>query len=78
MEGISWNGSASIGIQGMSINDTANHIVEARDGIMAIYNGNYLRMHSTEGFSVKIGSTRFRINDSGIAKSSDGTKWTLI
>lgn len=73
-----WQGKACISAQGFPITDEANMTIIARDGIMAIYNGNYLRMHSSEGFMVKIGSYYFRINSSGISKSTNGSTWTAM
>lgn len=74
-----WNGTAFIGFQGFPISDSANNTVIARNGIMAIYNGNYMRMHSSEGFSVKIGNYYFKITASGgIQKSTNGSTWTNL
>lgn len=73
-----WSGRGCISFQGFPISDEANMTIIARNGMMAIFNGNYLRMHSNEGFSVKIGSYYFRVNSSGIAKSTNGSTWTAL
>ena len=53
-------------------------MIIAKDGFMAIYNSNYMRMHSTDGLIVKFGNYYFRINSSGIAKSTNGSSWTNL
>lgn len=73
-----WTGEAVVSFQGFPISEVASRAVIARNGIMAIYNGNYMRMHSTDGFSVKIGNQYFRITTAGIAKSTNGSNWTNI
>lgn len=73
-----WNGTAYIDFQGFPISVNANYTVIAKDGIMSIFNGNYMRMHSSEGFVVKIGNTHFKIASTGVAKSSDGTNWSYL
>ena len=43
---------------------------------MAVYNSNYMRFHSREGFVVGIGNIGLRVTSSGIQKTSDGGhKW---
>lgn len=73
-----WTGEAVVSFQGFPISEVASRAVIARNGIMAIYNGNYMRMHSTDGFSVKIGNQYFRITTAGIAKSTNGSNWTNL
>lgn len=73
-----WSGEAVVSFQGFPISEVASRAVIARNGIMAIYNGNYMRMHSTDGFSVKIGNQYFRITTAGIAKSTNGSNWTNL
>lgn len=73
-----WNGRACVSFQGFPISETANNTVIAKDGIMATFNGNYMRMHSSEGFSVKVGNNYFRITSSGIQKSTNGSTWTNL
>ena len=73
-----WNGRAYVSFQGFPISETANNTVIAKDGIMATFNGNYMRMHSSEGFSVKVGNNYFRITSSGIQKSTNGSTWTNL
>ena len=52
-------------------------MIIAKDGFMAIYNSNYMRMHSKDGLIVKFGNYHFRITDTGIAKSTNGgSSWT--
>lgn len=73
-----WTGEAVVSFQEFPISEVASRAVIARNGIMAIYNGNYMRMHSTDGFSVKIGNQYFRITTAGIAKSTNGSNWTNL
>lgn len=73
-----WNGRAYVSFPGFPISETANNTVIAKDGIMATFNGNYMRMHSSEGFSVKVGNNYFRITSSGIQKSTNGSTWTNL
>lgn len=53
-------------------------MIIAKDGFMAIYNSNYMRFHSTDGLKIKMGNYHFRVNSSGIAKSTDGSSWTNL
>ncbi|NBJ07582.1 hypothetical protein D1647_15580 [Alistipes sp. Z76] len=53
-------------------------MIIAKDGFMAIYNANYLRMHSTDGLAVKIGNYHFRVTSSDISVSKNGTSWTKL
>ena len=55
-----------------------SEMIIAKDGFMAIYNSNYMRMHSKDGLIVKFGNYHFRITDTGIAKSTDGILWTNL
>lgn len=73
-----WTGRAMISFQGFPISDVASRTVIARNGVMAIFNGNYMRMHSTEGFTVKIGNNGFRITADGIQKTTNGTTWSNV
>lgn len=73
-----WYGMLYVSFQGFTCSTTATETIIAKDGIMAIYNGNYMRMHSTEGFSVKIGNYYFKITSAGIQKSTNGSTWTTL
>lgn len=53
-------------------------MIIAKDGFIAIYNSNYMRFHSTDGLKIKMGNYHFRVNSSGIAKSTDGLSWTNL
>lgn len=53
-------------------------MIIAKDGFMAIYNSNYMRFHSTDGLIIKMGNYHFRVNSSGIAKSTNGSSWTNL
>ena len=53
-------------------------MIIAKDGFMAIYNSKYMRFHSTDGLKIKMGNYHFRVNSSGIAKSTDGSSWTNL
>lgn len=74
-----WTGKAYVSFQGFPVSTSATETIIAKDGMMAIYNGNYMRMHTNEGFSVKIGNYYFRITSSnGIQKSTNGSTWTNL
>lgn len=73
-----FTGKFSFGLQGLPAITTKAEMIIAKDGFMAIFNSNYMRMHSTDGLVVKFGNTHFRINSSGIAKSTNGSSWTNL
>ena len=72
---IDWYGTLFVAFQGFQCSRTNTETIIAQDGIMSIFNGNYMRMHSTEGFSVKFGNQYFRITSGGIEKSTNGSSW---
>ena len=70
-----WYGTLYVAFKGFQCSRTNTETIIAQDGIMSIFNGNYMRMHSTEGFSVKFGNQYFRITSGGIEKSTNGSSW---
>lgn len=73
-----YRGTFSFASQAIQAITAKTEMIIAKDGFMAIYNANYLRMHSTDGLMVKIGNYHFRINTAGIAKSTNGSTWTNL
>lgn len=76
--GYDCSGTFSMATQAIQAITAKTEMIIAKDGFMAIYNANYMRMHSTDGFIVKFGNYHFRITSSGISKSSNGTTWTNL
>lgn len=72
------SGTFTMAAQGIQAVTAKTEMIIAKDGFMAIYNSNYMRMHSTDGLIVKFGNYYFRVNSSGIAKSTNGTSWTNL
>lgn len=72
------SGTFSMATQSIPAVTAKTEMIIAKDGFMAIYNSNYMRMHSTDGLIVKFGNYYFRVNSSGIAKSTNGTSWTNL
>ena len=71
-----WNGNVYVASQGLQAKTIQEEVFIAKDGIMAIYNANYLRFHSGEGFTVKVGNYGLRITTAGIKKTTNGgTSW---
>lgn len=72
----SWSGTISISAQALPTKTAQEEVFIGKDGIMAIYNSNYMRFHSREGFVVGIGNIGLKVTSSGIQKTSDGGhKW---
>jgi hypothetical protein len=75
----SWHGTISVTAQGIQAKTTKEEVFIAKDGIMAIYNANYLRFHSGEGLIVRVGNYGMRITTSGIQKTSNGgSSWSSL
>lgn len=72
------SGTFSMAAQGIQAVTAKTEMIIGKDGFMAIYNSNYMRMHSTDGLIVKFGNYYFRVNSSGIAKSTNGTAWNYL
>lgn len=72
------SGTFTMATQSIQAVTAKTEMIIAKDGFMAIYNSNYMRMHSTDGLIVKFGNYYFRVNSSGIAKSTNGTSWTNL
>lgn len=75
-----WRGTMYIGMQGFAVIRRAQQTILAKDGLLSTFNGNYLKMQSSEGFEVKIGNYGLRVNSSsGIQKTSNnGSTWTSL
>lgn len=75
-----WKGTMYIGMQGFAIKRRAQQTIIGKDGLLSTFNGNYLKMQSSEGFEVKIGNYGLRVNSSsGIQKTSNnGSTWTSL
>ena len=71
-------GQFSMAAQAIQAITAKTEMIIAKDGIMAIYNANYMRMHSSEGFTVKIGNNGLRVTTSGIQKTTNGTTWVNL
>ena len=76
--GYDCSGTFSMATQSIPAVTAKTEMIIAKDGFMAIYNSNYMRMHSADGLIVKFGNYHFRVNSSGIAKSTNGTSWTNL
>ena len=77
--GYDCSGKFTMATQSIQAVTAKTEMIIAKDGIMAIYNANYLRMHSTEGFIVKIGSNGLRVTTSGIQKTTNGgSSWSNL
>lgn len=76
--GYDCSGTFTMATQAIQALTAKTEMIIAKDGFMAIYNSNYMRMHSTDGLIVKFGNYYFRVNSSGIAKSTNGTSWTNL
>lgn len=77
--GYDCSGKFTMATQSIRAVTAKTEMIIAKDGIMAIYNANYLRMHSTEGFIVKIGSNGLRVTTSGIQKTTNGgSSWSNL
>lgn len=71
-------GVFSMATQAIQSITAKTEMIIAKDGFMAIYNSNYMRFHSTDGLIIKMGNYHFRVNSSGIAKSTNGSSWTNL
>lgn len=75
----SWNGKLSVATQGVQAKTAKEEMFIAKDGIMAIYNANYLRFHSGEGLTARVGNYGLRITSSGIQKTTNGgASWSTL
>ena len=67
-----FSGYLEILAQAITAQTAKTEVIIAKDGLMAIYNSNYMRMHSTEGFEVRFGNNGFRVTSTGIQKTTTG------
>lgn len=75
----SWNGELYVMSQGFQAKTAKEEVFIAKNGFMAIYNSNYLRFHSGEGFIVRVGNYGLRITSSGVQKTTNGgNTWVNI
>ena len=72
------SGTFTMATQSIPAITAKTEMIIAKDGFMAIYNSNYMRFHSTDGLKIKMGNYHFRVNSSGIAKSTDDSSWTNL
>lgn len=76
--GYDCSGTFTMATQSIPAITAKTEMIIAKDGFMAIYNSNYMRFHSTDGLKIKMGNYHFRVNSSGIAKSTDDSSWTNL
>ena len=70
-----WSGQIGISAQGITAKTAKEEFFAAKDGVMAIYNGNYYRFDSSEGFVVRVGNYGLLVDAAGIKKMTDGQTW---
>ena len=70
-----WSGQIGVSAQGITAKTAKEEFFAAKDGVMAIYNGNYFRFDSTDGFVARVGNYGMLINSAGIKKMTDGKNW---
>ena len=73
-----WGGQIAISAQGITAKTAKEEFIAAKDGILAIYNGNYFRFHSSEGLLVRIGNYGLRLDANGISKMTNGQSWQSL
>lgn len=74
-----WNGTISVATQGVLAKTAKEEVFIAKNGIMAIYNANYLRFHSGEGLIVRVGNYGLRVTTSGVQKTTNGgNSWSTL
>lgn len=74
-----WSGTISVAAQSLIAKTAKEEVFIAKDGLMAIYNANYLRFHSGEGLLVRVGNYGLRITSVGIQKTTNGgSTWGSI
>ena len=74
-----WSGTISVAAQSLIAKTAKEEVFIAKDGLMAIYNANYLRFHSGEGLLVRVGNYGLRITSDGIQKTTNGgSTWVSI
>lgn len=74
-----WSGTISVVAQSLIAKTTKEEVFIAKDGLMAIYNANYMRFHSGEGLLVRVGNYGLRITSDGIQKTTNGgSTWGSI
>lgn len=76
--GYEWQGMITLGMQGLPYTVVRKQIILASDGIMSIYNGNYMRMQADSGFEVKVGNFGFRVSSTGLQHTANGATWESL
>lgn len=75
----SWRGSLAVSGQSIQAKTAQEEVFIAKDGIMAVYNSNYMRFHSSEGFIVKVGSYGLKLTSNGLQKTTNGgNSWDTL
>lgn len=70
-----WSGKISFNGQAIRAIVKKEEIFLAKDGLMAIYNGNYMRFHSQNGFEARMGNYGLKLTSTAIQKMTDGRTW---
>lgn len=74
-----WDGTLQISAQGFLAKTAREEVFIAKDGIMAVYNANYLRFHSAKGFEIRVGNHGMKITTGGIQKTTNGgISWSSL
>ena len=74
-----WSGDIYVTSQGLRAKTAQEEVFIAKDGLMAVYNANYMRFHSGEGFIVRVGNYGLKVTNIGIQKTTNGgNSWIAI
>ena len=73
-----WSGKIDFSAQAIRGRVKKEEIFLAKDGLMAIYNGNHLRFHSQNGFEMRVGNYGLKLTSTAIQKMTDGKTWTNL
>lgn len=73
----SWTGRIFLATQGIRAQTTKTETFIGRDGILSIFNQNFLRFSSNEGFEVQYGSNGIKVDNSGVTYKVRGVNKSL-
>ncbi len=73
-----WSGKIDFSAQAIRGRVKKEEIFLAKDGLMAIYNGNHLRFHSQNGFEMRVGNYGLKLTSTAIQKMTDGKTWNNL
>lgn len=73
-----WSGQITLSAQGITAKTAKEEFFAAKDGVMAIYNGNFFRFHSSEGLLIRFGNYGLRLDAAGISKMTNGQTWQSL